>query len=304
MNKNYMSLTLTSMKTHPIIKFTFLLLLPFSFLFSYEYQLSVGAIFQNEAPFLKEWIDYHRLVGIEHFWLYDDSSTDNWQDVLAPYIEEGVVEVFDWSTARSTIKVWPQIQVEAYKNALKRSLNHSKWLALIDTDEFLVPMKEKTIQETIENHFAKADAIYICWLNFGTSSLSLKEGDSLLSKLTQCSHKSHPSNSTGKSIVQPEKVDVDAVWYVHHCPLPADCLYLNGSAQTMPRTSNHDLFSTSHQSAYLRINHYFFRDERFFRQVKVARKIKRNVPLTELQLFYKDCKKDKDTRILELIQDK
>ncbi|KIC71464.1 hypothetical protein DB44_DM00010, partial [Candidatus Protochlamydia amoebophila] len=33
----------------------------------YIYDLSVCAIFKNEAPYLKEWIEYHRLIGVKHF---------------------------------------------------------------------------------------------------------------------------------------------------------------------------------------------------------------------------------------------
>lgn len=33
------------------------------------YYLSVCAIFKNEGPILKEWIEYHLLVGVDHFFL-------------------------------------------------------------------------------------------------------------------------------------------------------------------------------------------------------------------------------------------
>ena len=33
--------------------------------------LSICAIYRDEAPYLVEWIEFHRLVGVEHFYLYD-----------------------------------------------------------------------------------------------------------------------------------------------------------------------------------------------------------------------------------------
>ena len=48
-------------------------------------------MFRNEAAYLKEWIEYHHLAGVEHFWLYNNNSTDQWQDVLQPYIDWGIV---------------------------------------------------------------------------------------------------------------------------------------------------------------------------------------------------------------------
>ena len=38
-----------------------------------------------------EWIEFHRLVGVERFFLYDNGSTDDHREVLAPYVEEGIV---------------------------------------------------------------------------------------------------------------------------------------------------------------------------------------------------------------------
>ena len=33
------------------------------------YDLAVVAIFKDEAPYLKEWLDYHLAAGVEHFYL-------------------------------------------------------------------------------------------------------------------------------------------------------------------------------------------------------------------------------------------
>ncbi len=59
------------------------------------YELGIASQFRDEAPYLKEWVEYHRMVGVDHFWLYNNSSIDNWEEVLQPYIDEGLVEVFD-----------------------------------------------------------------------------------------------------------------------------------------------------------------------------------------------------------------
>lgn len=38
-----------------------------------EYELAIATIFKNNAPFLKEWIEYHRMQGVKHFYLYNRS---------------------------------------------------------------------------------------------------------------------------------------------------------------------------------------------------------------------------------------
>ena len=44
--------------------------------------LAATAIFKNEAAYLAEWIEFYRLIGVEHIYLYDNCSTDNPKAVL------------------------------------------------------------------------------------------------------------------------------------------------------------------------------------------------------------------------------
>jgi len=46
--------------------------------------LSICTIFKNEARYLREWIEFHRLVGVDHFYLYENRSEDDFAPVLAP----------------------------------------------------------------------------------------------------------------------------------------------------------------------------------------------------------------------------
>jgi hypothetical protein len=61
-----------------------------------KHYLSVCAIFRDEGPYLREWIEFHRLQGVEHFYLYDNLSTDDGPEILAPYVETGIVTLRGW----------------------------------------------------------------------------------------------------------------------------------------------------------------------------------------------------------------
>ena len=39
-----------------------------------RYNVTICAIFKNEAPYLREWIEFNRVVGIEHFYLFNNNS--------------------------------------------------------------------------------------------------------------------------------------------------------------------------------------------------------------------------------------
>jgi hypothetical protein len=61
-----------------------------------RFNLTACAIFREEAPFLAEWIRFHQSVGFEHFYLYNNFSTDDFKAVLEPFIQEGLVTLVDW----------------------------------------------------------------------------------------------------------------------------------------------------------------------------------------------------------------
>ncbi len=93
--------------------------------------LVVATILKNEAPFLAEWVAFHRLVGVDHLYLYDNGSTDNPEASLAPFLDEGCVTLVRWP-----IPYHQKAQDKALTDCLNRVRGVARWLACIDVDEF------------------------------------------------------------------------------------------------------------------------------------------------------------------------
>ena len=91
--------------------------------------LAACAIYRNEGPYLREWVEFHRLVGVEKFFLYDNSSSDDHREQLAPYVADGCVEVRPWPDEPG--------QITAYAHCLETRRDQARWIAFIDLDEFL-----------------------------------------------------------------------------------------------------------------------------------------------------------------------
>lgn len=235
-----------------------------SFLHAYKYELSIAAITKDEDLYLKEWISYHLLVGVEHFYLYDNNDDDKTKKVLQSYIDEGIVELIPWPNKWPEIKFFEGCQVYAYQNALKKAKRKSKWLAFIDTDEFLVPKKRSTVTDVLNYSYfyKKYVCVYVNWRMFGTSHEFVDPGDPILPKLVQCSRTSNPMNKYGKTICRPEYVDT--VLNVHF--VETIYPYINGSGTLRKNDSI--------KTDLLVLNHYMYRDENFLRNVKIPRYIK------------------------------
>jgi len=135
-----------------------------------KYNVSICGIFKNEGRFLYEWLAYHEIIGIDHFFLYDNNSTDNYKEILQPWINKGVVTLIDWP--------YNQAQVQAYKHFYENYRHETQWVSFLDLDEFIVPRKEIKILDWIKrNDWCPVRLIY--WKMFGTSGL-MQHDDSKL----------------------------------------------------------------------------------------------------------------------------
>lgn len=253
----------------------FLLIFQFSFaegVSKYKYQLAVCAIFQDEAPFLKEWIEFHKLVGVEHFYLYNNLSEDNYLEVLQPYIVSGEIELFQWPyvAVEETERSWLKIQCGAYFDGIQKSRGKVKWVAFIDLDEFLFPVEKESLNvvlNSFENE--KIGGVVVNWQSYGTSFLAKLPADRLLIEaLLYKAPVSYSQNYKIKSIVRPERVA--------NSINPHFMIYKKGYSQV---TENgvicKGMFSRKISVNILRINHYWSRDEEYFFTKKIARKLEK-----------------------------
>lgn len=184
-----------------------------------KHDLAICAFFKNEAPWLKEWIEYHKSIGVTKFYLYNNDSSDSHLEVLKPYVSDGSVEVFDWSSSDPSHAIygyddyiWVPFQYGAYNDCLKNKVNNTcLWLAIIDIDEFVVPMEGASSllnylnEKKLEN---RVGALLLRWRCYGTSHVEkLEDGELLIEKLTMRSADDHPWNHHTKGIYRPDAVE-------------------------------------------------------------------------------------------------
>lgn len=125
----------------------------------HDWRFGVCAVFKNEGPYLQEWIDFHLLMGVDHFILYDDASTDGYLEVLQPWIDEGVI------TLRAT---GGMKQVDIYNHCLRNGARRCRWIAFIDLDEFLFSPEGKTLPTAMER-YAAYPGVFVHWILFGSN---------------------------------------------------------------------------------------------------------------------------------------
>lgn len=122
--------------------------------------LAACAIFRNEARYLAEWVAFHRVVGVEHLFLYNNRSDDEYAEVLAPFVANGSVTLIDWPTSPG--------QIEAYDDCVQRTRGLWRWVAFVDLDEFLFSPHLRPVPELLAG-FDHLPGVGVPWAQFGTS---------------------------------------------------------------------------------------------------------------------------------------
>jgi hypothetical protein len=218
-----------------------------------KYNLSICAIFKNEAPYLAEWIEFHKVVGVEKFYLYNNNSTDNYLDVLRPYMNGDEIILIDW----------PQhpAQLEAYEHCLKTYGDESKWIAFIDIDEYLFSPIKSDLKEVLEE-FQDYPGVVVNWLIFGDSGHDQKPNGLTIENFTMRAKDDYERHRRVKSIVQPDLAKQPVTSF--HKFSYFNQSYPHGVTENKePAPSDNEALHSSHYPSFqkLRINHYITRSK-------------------------------------------
>jgi Glycosyltransferase family 92 len=225
------------------------------------YDLSICAIFKNEGLYLKEWIEYHRCIGVQHFYLFNNNSNDNYHTVLKPYIDQGIIEL-EYAPDLADFHL---TQLNSYKMGLIKSRGVSTWVAFIDIDEFIMPTDDVNLASLLNSY--NYAGVAVNWRCFGTSDIAkLDPNELMISQLVRCAPYHYYSNKFVKSIVRPELVMY--FWGAHNP------IYFPGwhavDACMVPQNGS---LSRTVKLDPIRINHYWTRDEYYYNHFKKARRL-------------------------------
>jgi hypothetical protein len=101
--------------------------------------VALCAVVKDQARDLREWVEYHRYIGVRKIYVYDNNSTVPLAASIADHLREGTVEYSYFvgrrrhrDLFRTTSQWW------AYNDCVARFAHRHRWLAFIDVDEFIV----------------------------------------------------------------------------------------------------------------------------------------------------------------------
>ena len=222
--------------------------------------LSIACIAKDEGPYIKEWIEYHKLVGVDRFYFYDNESSDNTKEILEPYIKDGTV-IYHYVEGYF-------MQCKCYEDAIFRYKNKTYWLALIDMDEFIVPVDRSNLKDLLVE-YESFPGLAVNWLLFDSNGLEKKptiDGGLVTANYTRVrKNYDQQQNRSVKTIHNPRKVvDIISAHFAFYIANESPV------TETFKRTRG-GIKTDHHSSNKIRINHYFTKSKEEY-----VEKIKRN----------------------------
>jgi hypothetical protein len=231
----------------------------------YKYKISVISQFKNESMIMDEWMQHNISEGIQHFYLIDNGSTDNYLDILNKYIEKITLVVDSYRHPETTQNV---LMNKYFLDLVK---NESEWTIICDMDEYIYSRNEyKTIFDYVNNIPDNIEKIILPWKNFGSNNI-IKQPSSIVSSFTMYEEANfykervRENNWRGhcKTLIKTQNLKRLEI----HCPELNinDGLYFSDFSEA----PNINLYNISSQN--LHINHYQHMSLEYYRNVKMIR---------------------------------
>lgn len=145
--------------------------------------IAIIACLKMEELYIKEWLDYHIKIGVDHFYLCDNNDSDyshKLSDVVSEYIDNGIVEVFDYSGVHP-------IQPSCYQDIYEKYGDIYDWYMVIDIDEFLdIPITNNDLKKFLYrlDKYNK-DYVALMWRQYDDNDLLEYDGRGCLERFTR-----------------------------------------------------------------------------------------------------------------------
>jgi len=257
-----------------------------------RHKIVVCAIVKNEAPYLLEWIAYHRVIGVDGFLIYNNDSTDETPRILEQLARAGIITYIEWPSQPDRNN-----QEDAYRDACQRLAGQSEWVAFIDADEFIVPVQHDDLPSFLAE-YVDVSGIAINWKLFGSSGHLVRSEGLVIEQFTQASRSKSPQNTHFKTIA---RIDFVRDLTVHRCKFSDGDIYCYPDRTPVSDQPQKLITYINHQ--FIQINHYFTKSKAEWSLKRARGRATKTEEIRSENFFYRNDMNDEyDLKILRFLE--
>ncbi|MDQ0322867.1 hypothetical protein QO002_005073 [Pararhizobium capsulatum DSM 1112] len=223
--------------------------------------IAIVACVKNEETYIEEWVRFHRAVGVRHFHIYNDGSTDATLDVLRNILSPAELTVVPWKMRMQDSRSGEILNGQniAYAHAILNFGGRYRWMAFIDVDEFLLPRKGQTLDSALQGASGFPN-VSLPWHMFGHSGHVSRPSQPVSLSYTMRVPDPMRQNldaSNFKCIVDP--VEVTGVSVHHFKTRDHGDVTVNDAGKKFSRRGRK--MSEFYSSEFIQLNHYYARSK-------------------------------------------
>ena len=107
--------------------------------------VAICAILKDEHQYLKEWIDYHLNIGVDHIYLYEDITSNTHIDITKDYDNVHLMSMGYFIDMKHCLEK----QRDTYNKFIEVYRNTIDYTFFIDIDEFVTFANDYTMEDLI-----------------------------------------------------------------------------------------------------------------------------------------------------------
>lgn len=157
--------------------------------------VAICAVAKDQHEDIREWIEYHKWLGFQKIYLYDNNSTSPLALSIADYMTAGLVEYTYFTGVHRKSNLFKSTnQAYAYRDCNRRFGHRHRFLAFIDVDEFIVFTDKKVNLTGFFKQYESYGGLAMNWVMFGSSGHQKRPTGGVLGSYTSCLPLNHTEN--------------------------------------------------------------------------------------------------------------
>jgi hypothetical protein len=248
--------------------------------------IAICIMIKDDHDYIEEWLTHHRELGVDHFYFYDNESVPGYvsstEDITVTYWNEDQYfepiypiinpkyynpDIFKSLNCSDIITThWPNYpersskQFKAYQHCLNNFGRKHKWIAFIDSDEF-INVGNGLDLPTVLSLYDKPHIgqLLMKWRMFSSSGHQTKQ------PLQKQAYTDWFPDYQVKTFVRPDRIV--AIKSLHIMPTYPAFLSTTEDHELNLNVSKH-----THSSEVIWVNHYWSRSRQDFEETKINRK--------------------------------